>query len=88
MADSGFHSMYYRHAFDLYGVPNVPKTLRNAVFVYPPLIYKYDTDLAKYLPDLYKSGSDYKCQSNIYIRARYINWGQIYKSDMDLYIWL
>ena len=41
-----------------YGVPNVPKTLRNAVFVYPPLIYKYDTDLAKYLPDLYKSGSD------------------------------
>ena len=27
-------------------------------FVYPPLIYKYDTDLAKYLPDLYKSGSD------------------------------
>ena len=41
-----------------YGVLNVPKTLRNAVFVYPPLIYRYDTDLAKYLPDLYKSGSD------------------------------
>ena len=42
----------------LYGVPNVSKILRNAVFVYLPLIYRYDTDLAKYLPDLYKSGSD------------------------------
>ena len=36
-----------------YGVPNVSKTLTNAVFVYLPLIYKCGTDLAKYLPDLY-----------------------------------
>ena len=35
-----------------YGVPNVSKILTNAIFVYLPLIYKYDTDLAKYLPDL------------------------------------
>ena len=35
-----------------YGVPNVSKTLTNAIFVYLPLIYKCDTDLAKYLPDL------------------------------------
>ena len=42
----------------VYGVPNVPKTLRNAIFVYPSPIYKYDTDLAEYLPDIYKSGSD------------------------------
>ena len=37
----------------VYGVPNVSKTLTNAIFVYPPLIYKYDADLAKYLSDLY-----------------------------------
>ena len=35
-----------------YGVPNVSKTLTNAIFVCLPLIYKCDTDLAKYLPDL------------------------------------
>ena len=35
------------------GVPSVSKTLTNAVFVYLPQIYKYGTDLAKYLPDLY-----------------------------------
>ena len=31
-----------------YGVPNVPKTFINDIilFVYPHLIYKYDTDLA------------------------------------------
>ena len=27
--------------------------LTNAILVHLPLIYKYDTDLAKYLPDLY-----------------------------------
>ena len=36
-----------------YGVPNVSKSLTNAIFVYLPLIYKCGTDLAKYLPDLY-----------------------------------
>ena len=36
-----------------YGVPSVSKILTNAILVYLPLIYKYDTDLAKYLPDLY-----------------------------------
>ena len=35
------------------GVPSVSKILTNAILVYLPLIYKYDTDLAKYLPDLY-----------------------------------
>ena len=29
-----------------YGVPNVPKMFINDIFVYPHLIYKYDTDLA------------------------------------------
>ena len=64
----------------LYGVPNVSKALTNAIFVYLPLIYKYDTDLAKYLSDLYLRP--------IYITARYIiNMGQIYIPEMDLYIW-
>ena len=36
----------------LYRVPNVSKTHTNTIFVYPPLIYKYDTDLAKCLSDL------------------------------------
>ena len=36
----------------LYGVPSVSIVLTNAILVYLPLIYKYDTDLAKYLPDL------------------------------------
>ena len=34
-----------------YGVPNVSKTLINAIFIYLSLIYKYGTDLAKYPPD-------------------------------------
>ena len=38
---------------DKYGVPSVSIILTNAILVYLPLIYKYDTDLAKYLPDLY-----------------------------------
>ena len=45
-----------------YGVPSVSKILTNAILVYLPLIYKYDTDLAKYLPDLYiYLGQTYKC---------------------------
>ena len=51
-----------------YGVPNVSKTLTNAIFVYLPLIYKYDTDLAKYLPDL------------LYIYVTFINIDPIYIS--------
>ena len=43
---------YNRREEPYYGVPSVSKALTNAVFVYLPLIYKYDTDLAKYLPDL------------------------------------
>ena len=42
----------------LYGVPSVSKILTNAILVYLPLIYKYDTDLSKYLPDLCIFGSD------------------------------
>ena len=40
-------------------MPNVSKTCTNAIFVHL-LIYKYmyATDLAKYLSDLYISGSD------------------------------
>ena len=34
-------------------MPSVSIILTNAILVYLPLIYKYDTDLAKYLPDLY-----------------------------------
>ena len=34
------------------GVPSVSIILINAILVYLPLIYKYDTELAKYLPDL------------------------------------
>ena len=43
----------HRGIRSLMRVPSVSKTLTNAVFVYLPLIYKYNTDLAKYLPDLY-----------------------------------
>ena len=59
----------------LYGVPNVSKTLTNAVFVYLPLIYKCGTDLAKYLPDL------------LYIYVTFINVDPIYiyKYGADLY---
>ena len=41
-------------------MPNVSKTCTNAIFVHLLLIYKYmyATDLAKYLSDLYISGSD------------------------------
>ena len=56
----------------VYGVPNVSKTLTNAIFVYLPLIYKYDTDLAKYLPDL------------LYIYVRFINVDPIYISQPDI----
>ena len=41
-----------------YGVPSVSKILTNAMLVYLPLIYKYDIDLSKYLPDLFIYGSD------------------------------
>jgi hypothetical protein len=44
-------SYFIRHR--RYGMPNVSKILTNALFVYIPLIYKYDTHLAKYLSDLY-----------------------------------
>ena len=36
-----------------YGAPSVSKLLTNAILVYLPLIYKYNFDLSKYLPDLY-----------------------------------
>ena len=55
-----------------YGVPNVSKTLKNAIFVYLPLIYKYGTDLAKYLPDL------------LYIYVTFINVDPIYISQPDI----
>ena len=54
-------------------VPNVSKTLINAIFVYLPLIYKYDTDLAKHLPDLL-----YLCHIN------FINVDLIYISQPDI----
>ena len=57
---------------ETYGVPNVSKTLTNAIFVYLPLIYKCDTDLAKYLPDL------------LYIYVRFINVDPIYISQPDI----
>ena len=41
-----------------YRVPSVSKILTNAILVYHPLIYKYDIDLSKYLPDLFIYGSD------------------------------
>ena len=41
----------------------VPKTFKNATFVYSPLIYKCDSDLAKYLSDVWIR----------FIGARYIN---------------
>ena len=39
-------------------MPSVSKILANAILVYLPLIYKYDIDLSKYLPDLFIYGSD------------------------------
>ena len=33
-------------------------------------------------------GQIYKCCSDIYIRARYVNMGQIYISETDLYTWV
>ena len=53
-------------------MPNVSKILTNAIFVYLPLIYKCDTDLAKYLPDL------------LYIYVRFINVDPIYISQPDI----
>ena len=46
----------------------VPKTFKNATFVYSPLIYKCDSDLAKYLSDVWIRFINY-----LYIGARYIN---------------
>ena len=48
------------------------KNTSNAIFAYLPLIYKYDTDLAKYLPDL------------LYIYVRFINVDPIYISQPDI----
>ena len=47
------HMCAYVFVCVCYGVPSVSIILINAILVYLPLIYKYDTDLAKYLPDLY-----------------------------------
>ena len=54
-------------------MPSVSKILTNAVFVYLPLIYKYGTDLAKYLPDLL-----------YYIYVTFINVDPIYISQPDI----
>ena len=43
------------------------KTLKNTILVYLPPTYKYNTDLAKYLPDF-----------KIYIWVRFINVDPIY----------
>ena len=51
-----------------YGVPNVPKAFKNATFVYSPLIYKCDSDLAKYPSDVW-----IRFINDLYIGARYIN---------------
>ena len=48
------------------------QTFTNAIFLYLPLIYKYNTDLAKYLPDL------------LYIYVRFINVDPIYISQPDI----
>ena len=85
--------MVYTHVVTLsleyYGVPNVSKTLTNAIFVYLPLIYKCDTDLAKYLPDLlYYIYVRFINVDPIYISAGYINMGQIYIFETDLHIGL
>ena len=57
----GFHGYYvirpmknyvqYRMGMIVWGA----KCVKNAVFVYLPLIYKCGTDLAKYLPAYYQS---------------------------------
>ena len=52
------HAVRAGYVLERYGVPSVSKTLKSTILVYLPLIYKYDTDLTKYLPDLYISGSD------------------------------
>ena len=52
----GIMKKFFKKTFiwsKLYGVPSVSIILTNAILVYLSLIYKYDTDLAKYLPDLY-----------------------------------
>ena len=53
-------------------VPNVSKTLTNAIFVYLPLIYKCGTGLSKYLPYI------------LYIYVRFINVDPIYISQPDI----
>ena len=45
------------HNKEIWGAKCVKNTT-NAIFVYLPLIYKCDTDLAKYLPELCISTSD------------------------------
>lgn len=53
LTDLSWVCLLYSSFFELvYGEPNVPKTLANAVFIYPPLIYKYNSDLAKYLSNM------------------------------------
>lgn len=72
-----------------YGVSSMSKMIINATFVYLSLIniiIKYDLDIAEVLPDLYILGQIYKCWFYLYIRARYINMGQIYISEQDLYV--
>ena len=56
------------------------KTLTNAVFVYLPLIYKYDTDLARYPSDFYVRFI------NVDPIKFYIPQPDIYKYGADLYI--
>ena len=50
-----WHTLISKYALmnKMYGAPSVSKILTNAILVYLPLIYKYDIDLSKYLPDLY-----------------------------------
>ena len=57
----------------IYGVPSVSKILTNVILVYLPLIYKYNIDLSKYLPDLF-----------IAIWLRFINVDPIYISEPDM----
>ena len=74
--------VYTNFYYILYGVPSVSKIFTNAILVYHPLIYKYDIDLSKYLPDLFIYGSD------LYMLIRFIYQSQIYIPETDLYIWV
>ena len=69
-----------------YGVSSASKILINAIFVYLSLIYKYDLDIAKYLPDLYILGQIYNVDP-IYISEPDIHLYRIYMHVFDLYIW-